>query len=169
MSIDEANERRGLSAVPDTTVIRESITMGLYITISLLAVLSAQPDSEAIGAALTIIWGTTLGLGLAHWLAFQLTARLFSGERLASHDRTAMVGQAATAVGVAALASAPLFLSEDDGLALSRLVLAALIGLFAFGAARRHGGSVGRAAIYASVVVVIALSVAIGKYLITGH
>lgn len=80
-----------------------------------------------------------------------------------------MVGQAATAVGVAALASAPLFLSEDDGLALSRLVLAALIGLFAFGAARRHGGSVGRAAIYASVVVVIALSVAIGKYLITGH
>jgi hypothetical protein len=56
--------------------------MGLYITISLLAVLAAKPHGIATPAVLTLIWGTTLGLILAHWLAFQLTARLFTGSTL---------------------------------------------------------------------------------------
>jgi hypothetical protein len=43
------------------------------------------------------------------------------------------------------------------------------IGLFAFGAARYHGGSFGRATAYALVVVAVATTVAIGKYLLTGH
>ena len=44
-------------------LVRESLTMALYITISLLAVLAAQPhgDRSATGV-LGIIWGTTLGL-----------------------------------------------------------------------------------------------------------
>jgi hypothetical protein len=81
----------------------------------------------------------------------------------------AMVGQAVAALLVAGLASVPLLLHANAGPALSRGVLTGLIGLFAFGAARLHGGSVGRAAAYAVVVVAIALAVAVGKYLITGH
>jgi ABC-type sugar transport system permease subunit len=80
-----------------------------------------------------------------------------------------MVGQAVAALLVAGLASVPLLLHANAGPARSRGVLAGLIGLFAFGAARHHGGSFGRAAAYALVVVAIALAVAIGKYLITGH
>jgi hypothetical protein len=68
-------EVRHPSTVADHAVIRESITMGLYITISLLAVLSAQPRGGSTRATLAVVWGTTLGLTLAHWLAFQLTAR----------------------------------------------------------------------------------------------
>jgi hypothetical protein len=154
----------------DGAVIRESITMGLYITISLLAVLTAQPSGDTTAAvALTIVWGTTFGLTLAYWLAFQLTARLFSGEELPAHDRMASVGQAIAAFAVAAVASVPLILYASAGLVLSRSLLAGLVGLVAFGAARRHGGSVGRSLTYALVVVVIALAVAIGKYLLTGH
>jgi hypothetical protein len=155
--------------VADQAVIRESITMGLYITISLLAVLSAKPHGGGTSAVLTLIWGTALGLTLAHWLAFQLTARLFAGSRLPSHERMTMVGQAGAALGVACLASVPLLLHTTAGPALARGVLAGLVGLFAFGAARRHGGSLGSATVYALVVVAIALSVAIGKYLLTGH
>jgi hypothetical protein len=118
---------------------------------------------------LTVVWGTTLGLTLAHWLAFQLTARLFAGTKLPSHDRMTMVGQAVAALGVAYLASVPLMLHASAGPALSRSILAGLVGLFAFGAARRHGGSLGRATVYALVVVALALSVAVGKYLLTGH
>ena len=60
-------------------VIRESMTMALYITISLLAVLAAQPPGDrSVTGVLGIIWGTTLALSVAHWLAFRLTARLFS-------------------------------------------------------------------------------------------
>jgi hypothetical protein len=168
MTEHETDERHA-PTVADQAVIRESITMGLYITISLLAVLSAQPHGRETPAVLTVVWGTTLGLTLAHWLAFQLTARLFAGTRLPSHERSTMLGQALAALGVACLASVPLLLDANAGPALSRGVLAGLVGLFAFGAARRHGGSVGRATVYALVVVAIALAVAIGKYLLTGH
>jgi hypothetical protein len=168
MTGHDADERHA-PTVTDQAVIRESITMGLYITISLLAVLSAQPHGDSSGAVLTVVWGTTLGLTLAHWLAFQLTARLFAGNQLPPHERMTMVGQASAALGVACLASVPLMLRASAGLALSRSILAGLVGLFAFGAARRHGGSLGRATVYALVVVAIALAVAIGKYLLTGH
>jgi hypothetical protein len=170
MSIHDAEETHEPATAVDRAVIRESITMGLYITISLLAVLSAQPHGDATTVAmLTVVWGTTLGLTLAHWLAFRLTARLFAGAELSAHDRMAMTGQAVAALGVAAVASVPLILGVNSGLALTRSLLAGLIGLFAFGAARRHGASVGRALTYGVVVVVIALAVAIGKYLLTGH
>jgi hypothetical protein len=169
MHVDDDDERHDVATVADPAIVRESFTMGLYITISLLAVLSAKPHGGGTSAVLTLVWGTTLGLALAHWFAFQLTARLFAGGRLSSHDRMTMVGQAVAAIGVACLASVPLLLHATAGPALSRGVLAGLIGLFAFGAARRHGGSFGRASAYALVVVAIALAVAIGKYLITGH
>jgi hypothetical protein len=169
MHVDDADEPHDLATAADPVIVRESLTMGLYITISLLAVLSAKPHGGGTSAALTLVWGTTLGLVLAHWFAFQLTARLFAGSRLPSHDRMTMLGQAVAALVVVGLASVPLLLHANAGPALSRGVLAGLIGLFAFGAARHHGGSVGRASAYALVVVAIALAVAIGKYLITGH
>ena len=165
----DTDERRDLASVTDPAIVRESLTMGLYITISLLAVLSTKPPGGGTAAVLTLIWGTTLGLILAHWLAFRLTARLFAGSTLPSHDRITMVGQAVAALGVACVASVPLLLHASSGPALSRGVLAGLIGLFAFGAARRHGGSHGRATVYALIVVAIALAVAIGKYLLTGY
>jgi hypothetical protein len=169
MHVDDADQRHDLAAAADTAIVRESLTMGLYVTLSLLAVLSATAHGEETSAVLTLVWGTTLGLALAHWLAFQLTARLFAGSRLPSHDRMTMVGQAVAALVVAGLASVPLLLHANAGPALSRGVLAGLIGLFAFGAARHHGGSFGRASAYALVVVAIALAVAVGKHLITGH
>jgi hypothetical protein len=121
------------TATESRLVIRESVTMALYITISLLAVLAAQPpgDRSVIGV-LGIIWGTTLGLSLAHWLAFRLAARLFSGSVLDRHDRVAMAAQGVSAVGVATLASAPLLVADgESALDLSRLVLAGLVGVFA--------------------------------------
>lgn len=116
-------------------ILREAIPMGLSITISLLAVLTAKPHTDGGTAALTLIWGSTLGLALAHWLAFKLTGRLFTGSRLSPHDRLSLAAQAAAAIGVA----------------------------------RQHGAGHARATAYALTVVVIALIVAIGKLLLTGH
>jgi hypothetical protein len=104
-------------------------------------VLSTKPHGGTSSAVLALVWGTTIGLILAHWVAFQLTARLFAGSRLPSHDRLTMVGQAVAALGVACLATVPLLLHANAGPALARGVLAGPIGLFAFGAARYHGGS----------------------------
>jgi len=52
---------------------------------------------------------------------------------------------------------------------LSRLLLAGLVGVFAFSVGRRHGAGHGRAGIYAIVVVVIALTVAVLKNQLSGH
>lgn len=154
----------------DDHVIRESITVGLYITISLLAVLTVQPHGGSSDrGVLAVIWGTTLGLLLAHWLAFRLTARLYSGESLTAHDRITLSGQLLAAFAVAGIATVPVLLPGTNGHALSRLTLAGIVGVFAFGVARRHGAGHGRSLLYALIMVGIASAVAIGKYLLTGH
>ena len=169
MDIDDGEPQQAPMTTSDPLVTRESITMGLYITISLLAVLSSTPHDGATNAALPLVWGTTLGLVMAHWFAFRLTARLFAGEQLSGHDRRTMVGQAFAGVAVAGLASIPLLLHHNAGPALTRGMLAGLIGVFAFGTARHHGGSHAHAVVYALAVLAIALAVAAGKYLLTGH
>lgn len=168
MDLDDDPQPARTSTI-DPLVLRESITMGLYITISLLAVLSAKPHGGGTDAALPLVWGTTLGLVLAHWFAFRLTARLFAGEQLSGHDRRAIAGQVLAGFAVAGLASVPLLLHDSAGPALARGCLAGLIGLFAFVTARHHGGSHARAMVYALVVLAISLAVAVGKYLLTGH
>jgi hypothetical protein len=153
-------------------VIRETVTMALYLAISLLAVLAAQPHGEArsTGAAVALVWGTTAGLSLAHWLAFRLSGRLFAGAVLDPGTGQAIAGQAAAAALVASLASLPFLLVDGErAAALARLLLAGLVGLFAFATAQRHGATAWRATGYAAVVVLLAVTVALVKNALAGH
>jgi hypothetical protein len=52
---------------------KEALTMALYVTICLLAALSvvAEHGEGAQADTFKIVWGTTLGLALAHWFAFR--------------------------------------------------------------------------------------------------
>lgn len=51
--------------------------MALYVAVCLLAALIALPDRGAGHApAFGVIWGVTVGLALAHWFAFRVSARL---------------------------------------------------------------------------------------------
>ena len=69
-----ARQREGL--------FREAAVMGLYVAIVLLAAVVALPDHGGSGRVLEddhpplleIIWGSAIGLALAHWFAFRLTA-----------------------------------------------------------------------------------------------
>jgi len=74
------------------------MTMVLYLSIVLLATLAALPSGidgsgEGHGTGgvhgldlVWLIWGTTIGLALAHWFAFRLTVRAFSGENPTQSD-----------------------------------------------------------------------------------
>jgi hypothetical protein len=68
-----------------TEVWREGITMALYISLSQLAVMTAMPAQEASAntkLALTVAL-TTVGLVLAHQVAFRMSSRLVApGSRL---------------------------------------------------------------------------------------
>jgi hypothetical protein len=66
---------------------REANTMALYIGISLLAALTALPDSKPLHAhGLGVVWGITLGLALAHWFSFWVATRLVSAGKFAKED-----------------------------------------------------------------------------------
>src|SRR5262249_24383311 len=71
-------------------IFREAVTMILYVSVVEIAELASLPEGHfahgrvtgAVGAGLAeIVWGTAVGLALAHWFAFRLAAPAFRGER----------------------------------------------------------------------------------------
>jgi len=55
---------------------KEALTMALYVAICLLASLIVIPESTAEHSNLIgLTWGITVGLALAHWFAFRVSAR----------------------------------------------------------------------------------------------
>src|SRR5262245_34736965 len=82
---------------------KEAYTMALYVSICLLAALTAPHLAEDIGAY-KIVWGTTLGLAIAHWFAFRVSAQLVAAGQLRSHDADLSAAQLTGAAAVGALA-----------------------------------------------------------------
>ena len=78
---------------------REASTMALYVAICLLAALTALPESAAHAKVTPLIWGVTVGLAVAHWFAFRVSARLVASGRLSSRDAALAGAQLVGAVG----------------------------------------------------------------------
>ena len=130
---------------------REGVTMGLYLAIVILAEASAL-DSSGVGADATAaaIWGTAIGLALAHVFAFDLSARVFARGRPHRSTQLSTAAQVIAAVAVAALATLPfLVFSRAVAFTISGLLMAAVIGVTGFAAARAGGHGHGRALVVA--------------------
>lgn len=125
---------------------REALTMILYVAVVLLAALVALPADDLQWNLAAVIWGTAIGLAVAHWFAFRVAARLFGDGRLQLHDAQLAVVQVLAAVLVALIASLPLlFVSDEAGAEVATIELAAVIGLAGYQTARRSGAGHGRA------------------------
>jgi hypothetical protein len=100
---------------------REGVTMGLYLAIVTLAEASAL-DSSGVGAGATVaaIWGTAIGLALAHVFAFDLSARIFARGRPHRSTRLSATAQVIAAAAVAALATLPSWCSRGTSRSRSR-------------------------------------------------
>src|SRR4051795_11144930 len=103
-------------------IFREAVTMVLYVSVVEIAELAAIPeehftDGKVTGAVggqlLAIIWGTAVGLAIAHWFAFRLAAPAFRGERPTRHDTYIGLAQVAGAMFVAAVSSLPVLVLSD--------------------------------------------------------
>jgi hypothetical protein len=144
--------------------------MALYVSITLLAALTATDDyGSGHLNVLAVIWGTTVGLALAHWFAFTLASRLVGPlEGRVSAERE-LLAEMAGAVGVAAVATAVVVVLpthlEWEG---ARYAVAACVGLIAYGEIRALGGTRGRALLVATVALVLAQVVAFIKQAL-GH
>ncbi len=149
---------------------KEALTMALYVAICLLAALIALPEAGVGVHVAGIIWGVTIGLAVAHWFAFRLSARVVGAGRVRQHDVESASAQIAGAVTVAVLASVPVLLfPEDIERRLVEWLLSAFIALVGFAVARGGGASRPRAMIYAALVLILAVAIAVVKNALAGH
>jgi hypothetical protein len=160
-----------LETLPPAEVRKEAYTMALYVAICLLAALAAVPDPiHGDGDVFLLIWGTTVGLTVAHLFAFQVSARLVAEGRVRRHDTVATIAQLAGAIAVALLATVPVvLLPTSSELDVVRIVLAGFITGVGFAVARGGGASTGRAARYAFLVLLMAGTIVALKNFLIGH
>ncbi len=150
----------------------ESSTMALYVSIVLLATLTAiGDDAEASHVEiLGIVWGTTLGLAIAHFFAFRISSKVFRGVALHRPDVRIAFLQLGGALAVAVLCTVPMLLlpatAETDAV---RLELSLLLGVAGYAAGRTGGASRPRALVTAVVVLVLGLATALLKNVLSGH
>lgn len=151
---------------------KEGLTMALYVAICLLAGLTAVSDEVDHGEVrlLAIVWGTAIGLALAHWFAFRLSARLVTPEGLTAKDAAISAAQVGGAAGVAILASIPVLVTSPTAeFDIARILLALFIALMGYLVARSNGSSRIRAVIYGAVILVVGVGIAVTKNVLSGH
>ena len=150
---------------------REALTMALYLSLSLLAVLITLPEitnDDRRWAAGSTVLVAALGLLLAHHLAFRLSSRLVNEGLLTPESMLALKAQAYGGVPVALIAALPVFvLGERPGEGVSTVVLAALVAWAGYRSARKRASPL-RSMLYVLVIVGAAAVVLLVK-LAVGH
>jgi hypothetical protein len=144
----------------------EAATMAFYVAVVLGAALivAVEPD---VGRLLAIIWGTALGLAIAHVFAYRLAATLVEGGRPSRNSLRLIGAQLVGAVLVGLVPTlAVLLIPVEDPTEAARFSLAAFIGVSAYGIARSTGASRTRSVVFGVVVLVVAVAVALVKYLL---
>lgn len=158
---------------------REAITMVLYVAVVEIAELAALPESHfahgrvtgAVGGQLlAIVWGTAVGLALAHWFAFQFAAPAFRGERPTRRAAYLGLAQVSGAMFVGAVSSLPvLFLSDVRAQEITGDVPALLIGIVAYLIARHAGRPRIASFFYGVTALALGILVALVKSTLAAH
>lgn len=146
--------------------------MALYVAVCLLAALLALGEDAGHGhvRALGLVWGTTIGLALAHAFAFRVSARLASNGDLTRADARIIGAQVLGAASVAGICSVPIVLvgptAEFDAV---RAALAVFIGGMGYEVARLNGARQARSLVYGTSVLAAAITIALVKNVLSGH
>ena len=151
--------------------------MALYVSLSLLAVIVALPTGTSDagrGPQAFALLSTSVGLALAHQLAFRLSARLVEKGEFSQANGEVLAAQLTGGAAVTAIAVLPvlvlpvLVLGAQLGRPVSELLLLGFVSLVGYGAARSVPLSRTRALVYVAVVWLLTLGVLAVKNL-AGH
>jgi len=157
----------GTTSATVAEVRSETEIMGLYLCIVLLALLVGFGGNGTKEEEVALLWGTTIGLTLAHFFAFRLVEVAARGRPLPdAEDGWVGLGLTGAAVAITGLATLPyLFdLNVLDASTAASVLLLGVIGLTGFGSVRTAGGSRVRAMAFAAATVAIAAVVTAIKY-----
>lgn len=167
---DQSATPSGEGSTHELELTREVLTMALYVSLSLLAVIIALPvnveDNRVHAGFLVMVTG--FGLVLAHHVAFRMSSRLVNEGLLTAESRTALTAQALGGIPVAVLAAIPVFvLGESPGEEVTEVLLLAFVAIVGYRSARRRT-SAWRSLAYVAVLSVVVAAVIVVK-LLTGH
>ena len=144
-------------AAPRQERVREGLTLALYISLSQLAVMVALPATGNPAAVITL---TSLGLILAHQLAFRLSSRLVEQGRVSAANLELLGAQLAGGLVVTVVAVVPvLLLPAPYGVPVAELLLLAFVAVVGYAAARTVPLGRVRALAYVTGVVAATLAV----------
>jgi hypothetical protein len=122
------------------------------------------------GHIMGLVWGTTVGLAVAHVFAFRIAGRLVHDGELPKADRIISVVQMAAAAAVAVIVSVPVLLASTvNEITWARYTCAAIIGIAGYLVARGAERSRIRSILFGLAVLVAAFAVAALKHALTGH
>jgi hypothetical protein len=162
-----------------THLLREAATMVLYVSVIEIAELAAMPEEHfphgrvtgpVGGALLAVVWGTAVGLALAHWFAFRIAAPAFRGETPTRLDAQIGLAQLAGAMFVAAVSSLPVLLLNDvRAQETTGDVPAVIIGVIAYFIARAAGRRQIQAVAYGVTALALGVVVALVKVKLAAH
>jgi hypothetical protein len=148
---------RALSTVRNRT--REVTVVAFYVSVTLAAELAAASPDDSKTILVGALWGTAIGLALAHWYAQTITAAIGRGS---FHKSDAVEGlrEIGAAVGMAFVLSVPFLLfATPTALVLSRWGVVIGSSLIALALARSAGAGWMRALVEAAIVFAIGVAV----------
>ena len=182
MASTSESERAGAleeGLVERTELLREAATMVLYVSVVEIAELATLPEGHfshgrvtgPVGVQLlAIVWGTAIGLALAHWFAFRVAAPGFRGESPTRRDTRIGLVQVGAAAGVAAVSSVPvLILSDVRAQEFIGDVPAIIIGVIGYLIARATGRTRLPSAFYGITALALGAVVALVKSALAAH
>lgn len=150
---------------------REVTTMVLYVCVVLMAAIAAFPAERWDDRLdlVAIVWGSAVGLALAHWWAFDAAARLYAGGELERHDGVRAMAEVVAALAVAVVATVPLLItSEERASGAAILTLAGVVTGVGYSSSRRGGMRRRTAVIRAVLTMAVGVAVTAAKALL-GH
>jgi len=176
---DAAVATQGEHSDHRTHLMREAATMVLYVSVVEIAELAAIPEDHfahgrvtgPVGSALlAVVWGTAVGLALAHWFAFRVAAPAFRGESPTRLDAQIGLAQLAGAMFVAAISSIPVLLLNDvRAQETTGDVPAVIIGVIGYFVARASGRGHLPAVFYGITALALGIVVALVKVKLAAH
>ena len=151
--------------------------MVLYVSIVLLATLAALPaeygDATSEGShddfsLVAVVWGTSIGLALAHWFAFVVAAAGFRGSMFHRHDLELATAHVAGAALVAFTTTIPIVVTDQiPDVRAAIFAPAAFIGLASYRVARAGGRSTVVSVLAGLLGLAVGLVIAIIKALLS--
>ncbi|HEX9506339.1 MAG TPA: hypothetical protein VGA62_10080 [Acidimicrobiia bacterium] len=158
---------------------REAATMVFYVSVVEIAEFAALPEDHFSHGVVTgpvgmqllaIVWGTAVGLAIAHWFAFRIAAPAFRGDHPTRRDIQIGLAQLGGAAFVAAVSSLPvLLLSNVRAQETTGDVPALIIGVIGYVVARASGRTRGPSVMYGVAALALGVGVALLKSALAAH